>query len=328
VAAVVAPVAAEGSRRSRKGSRSPPFRASGSELNDACGVEARMSRTGVWLAAGVSAVVLFAPAVFALPQDVFPQFDVASVKPNRSDAPASSRFPLGPGDAFEKGNTFVVINQPLSVYIRFAFGRSQGEQLRVPAWVNDERFDVQARAPGDPTKNDMRLMVRDLLVRRFKMAWHIERPEQAVFELVAASAGRLGPQLTRHGADAPCGSDPKFVAIPCGSAGLVSANGGGRGTIAGRAEPISRLAALLSNNGFAGIDRVVLDRTGIAGDFDFTLEFALPRASLDAGPAATSDDSGPALGTALREQLGLIMRSTRAPVDVPVIDRIERPTPD
>jgi uncharacterized protein (TIGR03435 family) len=250
------------------------------------------------------------------------------VKPNRSDAPPTSRFPLGPGDAFERGNTFVVVNQPLSVYIRFAFGRSQGEQLRVPAWVNDERFDVRARAAGDPTKNDMRLMVRDLLVRRFRMAWHIEQPEQPVFELVAASPGRLGPRLTRHGDDAPCESDPKFVAIPCGSAGLVSANLGARGTIAGRAEPISRLAALLSNNGFAGVDRVVLDRTGIVGEFDFTLEFSLPRPTVDAGAAANSDDSGPALGTVLREQLGLLLRSTRAPVDVPVIDFIERPTPD
>jgi uncharacterized protein (TIGR03435 family) len=125
----------------------------------------------------------------------------------------------------------------------------------------------------------------------------------------------------------PCDSDPKFVAIPCGSAGLASANLGGRGTIAGRAEPIGRLAALLSNNAFAGVDRVVLDRTGIVGAFDFTLEFGLPRATLDAGPPANSD-SGPALGTALREQLGLVLRSTRAPVDMPVIDRIDRPTPD
>jgi uncharacterized protein (TIGR03435 family) len=83
-----------------------------------------------------------------------------------------------------------------------------------------------------------------------------------------------------------------------------------------------------SNNAFAGVDRVVLDRTGIVGDFDFTLEFGLPRATLDAGPPANSDDSAPALGTALREQLGLVLRSTRAPVHVPVIDRIDRPTPD
>jgi hypothetical protein len=82
------------------------------------------------------------------------------------------------------------------------------------------------------------------------------------------------------------------------------------------------------NNAFAGVDRVVLDRTGIAGDFDFTLEFTLPRPTLDGGAAANSDDAGPALGTARREQLGLALRSTRAPLDVPVIDRIERPTED
>jgi uncharacterized protein (TIGR03435 family) len=82
----------------------------------------------------------------------------------------------------------------------------------------------------------------------------------------------------------------------------------------------------LSNNSFAGVDRAVIDRTGLDGQFDFTLEFAIPVPSAE--PQPTADVSGPSLGTALREQLGLKLESTRAPVDVLMIDRVERPTSD
>jgi uncharacterized protein (TIGR03435 family) len=262
------------------------------------------------------------------------RFEVASVKPNTTDVPPSSRFPLGPGDAYVAGTAFVATNQPLANYIRFAFGLSQGDALRLPGWVSDERFDINARAAGQPTKDDMRRMMRALLVDRCKLAWHVEQRESAVFELVLAAPGRLGPQLTPHRGGIDCGQtaagggDPAFDAIPCASAGLVAASSPGRSRISGRAEPIARLAALLSNNGFAGVDRVVLDRTGLAGTFDFTVEWALPIASTDAVLRPLADDVGPSLGTAMREQLGLILRSAKAPIDVLVIDRVERPEPD
>jgi len=259
-----------------------------------------------------------------------PRFEVASVRLNSSDGAPTARFPLGPGDAYVKGTTFSATNQPLIAYIRFAFGRSQGEQLRVPAWVNDQRFDIVARATGDPTKNDMRLMVRALLAERFKMAWHIEQREQPVLELVVARPGRVGPQLLPHRVDQPCESgaaaDDRFAAIPCGSAGLVASNRPDRASIAGRAEPMSRLAALLSNNAFAGIDRVVLDRTGLHGTFDFIVEWGAPRP--EASLPSAGDDAGPALGTALREQLGLVLKPAKASVDAPVIDHIEQPAAD
>src|SRR4051812_33705125 len=89
---------------------------------------------------------------------VQPGFQVASVKANTSDAAPASRFPLGPGDAYVAGNTFAATSQPLIAYIRFAFGRSPGELLRLPSWTYDERFDIQGRAVGAPTKDDMRLM--------------------------------------------------------------------------------------------------------------------------------------------------------------------------
>jgi uncharacterized protein (TIGR03435 family) len=255
-----------------------------------------------------------------------PAFEVASVKLNASDAPPTSRFPLGPGDAYVPGTLFSAKNQPLIVYIRFAFGRSQGEMLRAPSWVYDERFDIQGRATGEPTKDDMRLLVRRLLAERFKLAWHTEQQEGSVLVLMVATPGRLGAQLARHRRDQSCGDDPKFAAIPCGSAGLVAASTPGRGRVSGRAEPIARLAALLSNNALAGVDRTVIDQTGLTGEFDFTMEWAIPLPSVESQP--TTDGTGPSLGTALREQLGLKLESTKGPVDVLVIDHVEKPTSD
>ena len=81
---------------------------------------------------------------------------MTSVKANTPNAPPTSRFPLGPGDAYLPGTLFSATNQPLITYIRFAFAKSQGELLRVPAWAYHETFDIQGRASGDPTKDDMR----------------------------------------------------------------------------------------------------------------------------------------------------------------------------
>lgn len=258
---------------------------------------------------------------------------MASVKRNTSGDQPSSRFPLGPGDAYVNGSLFSATNQPLINYIRFAFKRSQGELLRLPSWVYDERFDIQARAAGEPTKDDMRRMMGALLAARFNLAWHVEQREESVLELVLTKPGELGPQLTRHATGQPCGPDathprdPTFAAIPCG-AGLVSATSPGRSRISGRAEPIAKLAGLLSNNSFAEVDRVVLDRTGLIGAFDFTVEWAPSVRSAEPLSRPLGDDAGPPLDVALRRQLGLTLRPTRAPVDVLVIDRVERPKPD
>ena len=267
-------------------------------------------------------------------QQSAPAFEVASVKPNASDAPPFSRFPLGPGDAYVAGSLFSATNQPLINYVRFAFGRSQGELLRLSTWIYDERFDIQARATAEATKDEMRLMMRDLLARRFNLAWHVEQREESVLELVLEKPGELGPQLARHATDQPGGDDirgkgdPQFDAIPSGP-GLVFAVTAPRlARVSGRAEPIAKLAGLLSNNSFAGVDRVVLDRTGLVGVFDFAVEWAVPVRSVEPLSQSPGDDAGVSLDVALRRQLGLILRPTRAPIDVLVIDRIDRPMPD
>ena len=104
---------------------------------------------------GLLSSVLFAQS----PAD--PSFEVASVRSNRTEAPATTLFPLGPGDAYAaNGGRFRATNQPLITYLRFAYRLGQGDLLDLPKWVYNERFDIDTRANGEPAKDQMRLMMR------------------------------------------------------------------------------------------------------------------------------------------------------------------------
>ena len=272
-----------------------------------------------------------------------PAFEVASVRSNKSTAQPSSRFPLGPGDAYVPGNLFSATNQPLIAYLRFAFKLSQGELLDQPTWVYDEHFDIAARAAGRPTKDEMRLMMRSLLADRFKLKVHSERRIRPAFNLVLARPGHIGPQLKANTDDKACGgssatgqtagvvatlrptepsskSGLQLPPIPCGAIGQVSASAPDKGRIGGRKVTIERIAGFLKNP-FTGVDRQVLDRTGLTGTFDFTLEWSSER-DITVAPDA---DSGPSFLEALQKQLGFKLVATTAPADVLVIDHIEHP---
>jgi uncharacterized protein (TIGR03435 family) len=250
-------------------------------------------------------------------------FDVASVKSDRSNDPASSRFPLGPGDAYAPGGVFSARNQPLIVYLRFAYKLGQSDLLGLPAWVYDDRFDIEARTPGNPTKDQMRLMMQSLLAERFKLGRHTERRTQAVFQLVLSKVGTTGPQLQRHSDDGSCAGAPP---ISCGSIGPVPASLPGRGRIVGHAVTMERIAGFLKNP-FTGVDRPVVDGTRLTGTFDMSVEWSLAPDSAQP-PGATLEDSGPTFLEALHEQLGLNLKSTKGPVDVLVIDHVEHPSED
>lgn len=191
----------------------------------------------LWLSCGgCTAVLAQAPAS--------PAFEVASVRSNKSSAQPSSRFPLGPGDAYVPGNLFSATNQALIAYLRFAFKLSQGELLDLPSWVYDEHFDIAAGAIGSPTKDEMRLMMRSLLADRFNLKVHIERRTKPAFNLVLVRDGQIGPQLRANTEDSECAEsstktgDPaptlrptepssktglQLPPIPCGTLGQISA---------------------------------------------------------------------------------------------------------
>jgi uncharacterized protein (TIGR03435 family) len=273
-------------------------------------------------------LILFLVAVPALLHGQKPlAFEVASVKSNQSEAAATSRFALGPGEAYVPGGRFVATNQPAIVYIRFAYKLAQADQsdpLNLPAWVYDERFDIAARAQGSPTKDQMRRMMQGLLSERFKLRTHTERRTQSVLNLMLTRSGKTGPQLQRHTADETCTPAPslQLPPIPCGSVGPVPASLTGRGRIVAKGATMARIASFLMNP-FTGVDRPVVDRTGLTGEFDMSVEWSLARDS-----AQPLEDTAPTFLQALREQLGLKLQADKAPVDVLVIDHVERPLPD
>ncbi len=273
----------------------------------------------------VAALILLGAMVPQAPQS--PAFDVVSVKPNRSSAAPYSNFPLGPGDAYVANpGYFVATNQPLIAYLRFAFKLSQTDLPGLPRWVYDDRFDIEARAQGNPTKDEMRRMMQSLLADRFKLTTHTETQTKPAFHLVPMTAGRAGPQLQVHSEqNGSCSTSARLQLpnFPCGSIGPIPASTPDRGRIGGKDVTMARIAGFLTNP-FTGVDRPVLDDTGLTGTFDFSLEWALPRDS--ALPAARPEDAEPTLLQALEEQLGLTLKSTRAPVAMVVVDHIEQPS--
>ncbi|HEV8395263.1 MAG TPA: TIGR03435 family protein [Vicinamibacterales bacterium] len=223
-----------------------------------------------------------------------PRFDVTSVKSNRSGQPHVG----GAGDRFDHGQ-FQTTNIPLRLLIRQAFERWQDDDtMGGPSWLDSDRWDIAAKTES-PTA-DMLPMIRSLLEDRFQLAWHLETKERPIYELTLAQRGSLSSSLRASG-----GNNPPYSL-------------GSTGQITGRAVTLQQLSELLGS----AVRRKVVDRTGLTGVYDVDLRW-----SPGLSPAVAASDQ-PDIFTAVREQLGLQLKSSRGPVDVMVIERAERPTPD
>ena len=261
-------------------------------------------------------------------------FEVASVKPNQSGE-------LGIRMQIPGSDRFTATNVPVRELIRMAYDTQDVRLIGGPDWIRSERFDIVAKAeqpfpawgPAGPPL-PLLLMLRTLLADRFGLVVHQEARELPVYALVMARADRkFGPDLTtskldcaslaRAGRAGPPPGPPSYPAEP--TCGMRIAPG--QMVIGGT--PISQLASVLSQF----VQRVVLDRTQLTGPFDFRLSWTPERVPQGAAPPGAPplppvDPNGPSLFAALQEQLGLTLESTRAPLEVLVIDRVDRPTPD
>jgi uncharacterized protein (TIGR03435 family) len=144
------------------------------------------------------------------------EFDVASVRENKTSEPPYSNFPLGPGPIFgAKDGLLLAKNQTLLGYIFFAFKpdmlQSQQFQAQLPGWVKTTSYDIEARASGSPTKDDLRLMMQSLLEERFHLVIHRETREAPAYAMVLAKPGALGPRIKPHPADDPDCAKTKFT---------------------------------------------------------------------------------------------------------------------
>jgi uncharacterized protein (TIGR03435 family) len=201
-----------------------------------------------------------------------------------------------------------------------------------PGWISSDRFDVEGKAEDTKAGFDqLRLMLRSLFEDRFKLKVHRETKESPVYALVVGNAGpRIKLSSDQASPDvngpAPLAAGPNHGAIRTGVGNLV-----------GNAVTMSRFAAVLSNR----LDRLVVDRTNLAGRFDIQLQWApneaenpydqggnkLPAMIIDMnGMKVTADPSGPSIFSAVQEQLGLRLVSAKAPVEVLVIDHVDKPS--
>lgn len=241
-----------------------------------------------------------------------PRFDVASVKPGD---PGSEPPPLSvtPGRIVQE-------NVPLWNVISLAFDVRPSQLTgQVPNAAVQERFTVEGRMPVTTTTTDLKLMLRALLIDRFKLRVHVESREQDAYALMLARRdGQLGPRLQPSRVDCRARTEAQarnqpVPPLPTGSKPCAFNAGPGSLTMAGW--PITTLMAVLGQAG-----RPVIDNTGLPGTFDVELRWAP-----DAGAAA---GDAPSLFTAVQEQLGLKLEPARTTVDYLVIDHVERPSPD
>jgi uncharacterized protein (TIGR03435 family) len=223
-----------------------------------------------------------------------PAFEVASIKRNVSGDPRSGVRTL-------PGGRIAVINLNLRQIIRNAYGSNDLEVVGGPDWIDSDRWDITASAGTGKADEPPEPMLKSLLVDRFTLRAHVEMRERPIYALVGARADkRLGDKI--HVSPTDCRAD--------GDCGRTSArtNGVVSGTITGVARTMADLGRSLSP--YSG--RRVFDRTGLEGRYDFELTW--------------SEDVS--FFTAVQEQLGLKIESQRAPVDVVVIDSVQRPVED
>ena len=251
----------------------------------------------------------FLALVVALAAQAVPAtFEVASVKPHDRANPRAMMVADASG-------RFTAVGIPIVVLIRTTYNLQDDQVVGGPDWLRTARFDITAKAPDGTSPTTMGPMLQALLADRFQLTSHRETRELPVFAAVKARGdGQLGPRLVANGCvwdftkpPAP----PKPGETRCGniseSVGRLSLN----------AMPIPAFLQYLAPK----VNRVIVDRTGLTGNFDIELRWAP-----DDGQAI--DPNMPSLFTALQEQLGLKLEATRAPVEVLVVDRLEQPSPD
>ena len=217
-------------------------------------------------------------------------FDAISIKPNRSGAAGSDTNTT-------PGRLSLVNVTPISLVWR-AFGLLDPQVAGAPDWMSSERYDVIAVTGGADALSDKERQpfLRAMLADRWQFRFHWETKNLRVYSLVGA---KNGLKLVSH-------TGPGEYAMklqPEGNHLILRSTKGN----------VGRLVEILSGQ----TSSLVINDTGLSGEYDFTLEWA---------PDQNADATGPSLFTALQEQLGLRLESTRKPMPVVVIDRIERPS--
>ena len=264
-------------------------------------------------------------------------FEVSSVKPTRG-AIATSNVSLTPWDDYSGTNGRFIADAPLSAYIEFAYKLWPNElQSRefshLPNWADTDRYSIEARAATtNLNKDQIRLMVQSLLADRFQLSAHFASQEVPVFELKLVKAGKPGPKLVPHSDGPPCdkpGASPgrglPGFPVDCHSLSAIDVPDTRLILFGSRDVTMDVLAGTLS--GAVRMGRPVIDKTGLTGRFDFTLEWARePRTPATSESPAPSTADGPTPLEALRDQLGLKLEPAKASIPILFIDQVAKPS--
>jgi len=257
-----------------------------------------------------------------------PRFAAASIKRNPSLEQLSMAAPMGVG--YRPGGRLVAGNAPLAMLIQRAYSVQDYQVVGGPSWIHTDGYDIEAKPESNTDQKGMWLMLQTLLADRFKLAIHPETRNLPVYDLELEKGGRklpppqgtacaevfMGPPDRQQRADPPCGP------------GLLGSEKGL--TMEGISVSMPAFIKTLS----IMLGREVIDKTNFTGRFALHLEFAvddslagLPNSR---GPDATAQPADPAsrpsIRAALQEQLGLRLQPSTGPVNVLVIDHVERPT--
>jgi uncharacterized protein (TIGR03435 family) len=281
-----------------------------------------------------------APPVRAQTPAARPEFEVATIKPNAGGGKRSSFGSQSPG-------TLSAENVPLKLLIQEAYSVRPFQVQGLPGWIDSERYDLHAKArvdgPPEPLKRDammksfdeMLVMLQVLLEDRFQLKIHRDTKE---FPVYALSVAKGGSKLRKadcvmydpENPPAPPAAGEKRASF-CGNINM-GRSGSNRTLDAAGITMKDLIERALPNI----VDRMVIDKTGLTETFNVHLEWGtdavLPSqpgagGSDDPGkPAPSADNQGPSIFSAIQEQLGLRLESTKGPVEVLVIDHVEKPS--
>lgn len=252
-----------------------------------------------------------------------PTFEVVSIKQSSGRTRAAG---AGIGGSSVRGNRVIMPNGTLRQLLQLAYQHPDGPPLLPdqivggPNWIDGDRYEIQATAAGSETTrippDQLALMFQSMLEERFRLKAHIETRELPVYSLVIGKDGsKLKP------------SKDQTPTLPPGQRARGDVRGSISGTIRATSRTMSATAVPVSrlvNNLIQQTGRLVIDKTNLQGLFDFNLQFSTAGLAGDAATAA--EDPNPSLFTAVQEQLGLHLESTKAPCEVLVIESVQKPT--
>lgn len=230
-----------------------------------------------------------------------PSFEVATIKVNPN---GQGRLYQYPAREFNSHNT------SLADLIVFAYNVHSRQIEGLPSWADSIEYDVSGKADGEgkPSQQQWKIMVQKLLADRFQLTFHREKKEISAYAIVVAKGG---PKMTES-------------ANPDGPIGGIFR---GAGNLPGRNLTMGQFASLMQS---AVMDRPVVDQTGLTAHYDFQLTWTPDETQFGGlrrpAPPADSPNAPPDLFTAMQEQLGLRMQVAKAPVDVLVIDKAQKPS--